>query len=102
MIAFLLLTTIWMLLMWRSVSAEFRYYAAVKSLAPEIWLALGAPRWFKLPLVFASKRGIRLLDGIANERLRVLAGRHRLAARIFLGYTVCLLAGAIAYLKLAA
>ena len=85
--------------MWRSVMCEYRYYAAVKSLEPEVWRQLGSPGWIKAPMVFVSPRGAKLLHAVSHETVRGLAGQHRVAGRVFLTYTLAVLAGFIGYFK---
>ena len=73
MVVSIILGIIWALLMWRSVVCEYRYYAAVKLLEPDVWHQLGSPSWIKAPMVFVSPRGAQLLDGISHETVRGLA-----------------------------
>ncbi len=99
MVVSIILGIIWALLMWRSVVCEYRYYAAVKLLEPDVWHQLGSPSWIKAPMVFVSPRGAQLLDGISHETVRGLAGQHRKSGRAFLAYTIAVLAGSIAYFR---
>lgn len=101
----MLLTTflvlIWALLMLRSGIAEYRYYQAVKTLEPGVWLALGAPKFLKIPWVFVSPRGSKLLQGITNESVCKLAHHHRQAGIQFLSYVSFVLIAAVIYFKIA-
>ena len=100
MIVSFVLVFVWVLLMWRSMVCEYRYYASVKLLEPQIWQKLGSPSWIKAPMVFVSPRGAQLLDAISHETVLGLAGQHRRSGRVFLVYTIVVLAGSTAYFKI--
>jgi len=52
-------------------------------------------------MVFVSPRSAQLLDAISHETVLGLAGEHRRSGRVFLVYTIVVLAGSIAYFKVA-
>ena len=100
-ITLFVLVLIWALLMMRSGVAEYRYYQAVKTLEPDVWLALGAPKFLKIPWVFVSPRGSKLLQSITNEAVGKLARHHRQAGIQFLAYVIFVLMTAVLYFKIA-
>lgn len=97
----IVILSIWAILMVRSVVAEYQYYQAVKRFEPAILTKLGAPKWFRVPMVFVSSSGIALLRSSAHETVRAYAKRHRQAGRQFLSYVVLVLVLSIAYFKFA-
>ncbi len=101
MIILISLIAIWVLLLWLMIADEYRYYAAVKMLEPEIWRQLGAPHWLKVPVVFVSPDGAKLLKAIAHPNVQDLAKRHYRSGSVFFGYTMCVLAGATTYFTFA-
>ena len=62
MVILVLLASIWAFLMLRSCIAEYQYYQSVKTLEPEIWSKLGSPKYLKIPIVFVSAKGSKLLS----------------------------------------
>ena len=90
---------IWLLLMLRSVVAEYQYYQSVRTLEPAIWEKLGSPAWLKIPMVFVSPKHSDMLRGMTNPTVRQLAVRHRAAGYQFLAYVVLVLGLGIAYFK---
>jgi hypothetical protein len=101
MFILIVLLSMWALLMWRSAIAEYKYYQAVKTLEPDVWEKLGAPKYLKIPLVFVSSKGTTLLAGISNESVCILASKHRQAGMHFLSYVIMLLIVSIVYFKVA-
>ncbi|WP_281557504.1 hypothetical protein [Thalassomonas sp. RHCl1] len=101
MLISIVLISIWALLMFRSGVAEYKYYQSVKTLEPEIWEKLGSPKFLKIPLVFISPKGSKLLRGISNNAICELAHRHRQAGIQFLSYVVLVLVVSIVYFKVA-
>lgn len=63
--------------MLRSGVAEYQYYQSVRTLGPEIWEKLGSPRFLKIPLVFVSPAGPKLLRSVTNKTVVKLARQHR-------------------------
>jgi len=94
------LISIWALLMLRSGIAEYNYYQSVKNLEPEVWQKLGSPKYLKIPLVFVSPSGLKLLKNISNNTVYVNAKKHRQAGIHFLLYVILVLSGCIIYFKL--
>lgn len=101
MLITVILISIWALLMLRSGVAEYKYYKSVKILEPEIWEKLGAPKFLKVPLVFVSTKGSKILKGTSNETVRALAVNHRQAGIQFLSFVVLVLVFSIVYFKIA-
>lgn len=101
MLILIILMSIWGLLMFRSGVAEYKYYQSVKALEPEVWEQLGSPKYLKIPIVFVSPNGSKLLSGISNKAVCELANRHRQAGIQFLSYVVLVLVIGIVYLKTA-
>jgi hypothetical protein len=97
----IILVSIWLLLMLQSGLAEYRYYQSVKTLEPELWGKLGSPKFLKIPVVFISPKGAKLLKGATDKTVCVLASRHRQAGIQFLTYVVLVLVGCIVYFKTA-
>ncbi|MBT4891315.1 MAG: hypothetical protein HON60_00020 [Gammaproteobacteria bacterium] len=97
----IILLLIWLALGLRSGFAEYRYYLSVRSLEPQIWEKLGSPKYLKIPMVFVSPKGAKLLQTISNETVRRHALQHRQAGAQFLAYVVVVLLLAIAYFKTA-
>lgn len=87
--------------MLRSVMAEYTYYQSVKTCEPQIWQQLGAPRFLRIPMVFVSGKGTRLLQQVTDATVRENALKHHRAGRQFLSYIVAVLVIGIVYLKLA-
>lgn len=81
--------------------AEYQYYQAVKTLEPDIWQQLGAPKNFKIPLVFVSPTGTKLLQKTTNPIIQKLACKHRQAGIQFIYYLIIVLTISIIYFKLA-
>lgn len=73
MLITIILVSVWALLMLYAASAEYNYYQSVKTLEPELWQQLGAPRFLKVPMVFVSKKGLTLLNSTENETVRANA-----------------------------
>tara|TARA_B110000495_G_scaffold181084_1_gene175555 strand:+ start:1375 stop:1680 length:306 start_codon:yes stop_codon:yes gene_type:complete len=92
---------IWLALSLRSGLAEYRYYQSVRALEPHIWEELGSPKYLKIPMVFVSPKGAKLLQSIPNETVRRLGLQHRKAGVQFLTYVVLVLLLAIVYFKTA-
>jgi hypothetical protein len=101
MLVSIFLVTVWAFLMVRSAMAEYKYYQAVKSLEPEIWAQLGSPSFLKVPIVFVSLKGAKLLGGASNKTVRELAIKHRQAGMQFLSYVTLVLILSIVYFKTA-
>jgi hypothetical protein len=101
MLIMIILVSIWALLMLRSGVAEYKYYQSVKIFEPEIWEKLGAPTFLKVPLVFVSTKGSKVLKGTSNKTVRALAIKHRQAGIQFLSYVVLVLVVSIVYFKIA-
>ena len=93
---------IWCWLLYRAVSAEYRYYRAVQTLLPDVWQSLGAPRGAKVPCVFLSPKKKRHLETIENKVVLSLAQRHHRTGRQFLMFVVVTLLVAVVGLKVAA
>jgi hypothetical protein len=87
--------------MFRTGVAEYNYYQSVKKLEPKIWEQLGSPKYFKIPIVFVSAKGSKLLRGICNETVCEFANKHRQAGIQFLAYVVLVLVASIVYFKIA-
>ena len=87
--------------MCRSGIVEYKYYQSVKTLEPDIWKKLGAPRFLNIPLVFVSPKGSRLLQGVTHKTVCDLAIKHRQVGIQFLVYVVLVLAVSIVYFKIA-
>jgi len=100
MLAFIVIS-IWALLMLRSGIAEYNYYRSVKALEPEVWQKLGSPKHLKIPMVFVSSKGLKLLQSITNEIVCGHALKHRRAGLQFLIYVVLVLVGSIIFFKIA-
>lgn len=100
MIVFLILCSLWLLLMQRSMVAEYRYYHSVRELEPQVWQQLGSPTFLKIPMVFISPKGQALLKTITNERINKLAKAHRQSGMLFIGFLALALTAAIIYFKL--
>lgn len=94
-----LLVVIWMILMLRSAFAEYNYYQSVKTLEPDVWQQLGSPRYLKIPMVFVSSTGLKLLKSIRNTTVHENAKKHRQAGIHFLSYIIFVLSGSIIYFK---
>lgn len=92
---------VWVVLMLYSGITEFRYYQSVKTLEPALWQQLGAPRYLRVPMVFVSPSGVKLLKTATNKTVIELAHKHRQAGLLFLAYVVTVLLVAIIYFKLA-
>ncbi|WNC68638.1 hypothetical protein RI845_00475 [Thalassotalea nanhaiensis] len=101
MIISIILISIWFLLMLRSGVAEYKYYQAVKTLEPDIWAQLGSPKYLKIPMVFISPKGSKILRGVANKTVSELANNHRKYGIQFLSYVVLVLFVSIVYFKVA-
>lgn len=101
MLISIVIVSVWALLLLRSGFAEYKYYQAVKTLEPEIWQQLGAPKHFKIPMVFVSAKGSKLLKNITNTSVQKYANLHRQAGIQFLSYVVLVLIIAIVYFKTA-
>ncbi|MFT7259408.1 MAG: hypothetical protein ACI9MS_001266 [Glaciecola sp.] len=99
MFTFLVLAAIWLFLMLRSSIAEYKYYQAVKTLQPDVWEQLGSPRFLKIPLVFLSSEGLRLLQGISNEKICLLAKKNKQVRFQFLSYVILVIGFSIVYFK---
>ena len=97
----IILFLIFLALSLRSGLAEYRYYQSVRALEPQIWEELGSPKYLKIPMVFVSPKGAKLLQSISNETVRRLALQHRKAGVQFLTYVVLVLLLAIVYFKTA-
>ena len=61
----------------------------------------GSPRHLKIPMVFVSPKGSKLLKGITNQTVREYAKKHRLAGLQFLSYVVLVLIASTVYFKVA-
>jgi hypothetical protein len=101
MLIIIIMTLIWAFLMFRAGVAEYKYYQAVKNLEPEIWRKLGSPKNLKVPVVFVSSKGVKLLNSISNNRVCDLARKHRQAGIHFLMYVIMVLVASIMYFKIA-
>lgn len=101
MIIFVILVLIWAFLMLRSGVAEYQYYQSVRTLEPEIWEKLGCPKFLKIPLVFVSPKGSKLLRDVTSKPVSKFARQHRQAGIQFLSYVVLVLAVSIVYFKVA-
>jgi len=97
----IVLVSIWALLMLRSGLAEYKYYQSVKTLEPEVWQKLGSPKYLKIPMVFVSSKGLKLLQSISNKIVCEHAIKHRQAGIQFLIYVVLVLIGSIVFFKMA-
>jgi hypothetical protein len=98
---FIVLVSIWALLMLRSGIVEYKYYQSVKTFEPDIWLKLGSPRFIKIPFVFVSPKGAKLLQEVSNKTVCELAIKHRQVGIQFLAYVVLVLVVSIVYFKIA-
>jgi len=87
--------------MLRSGVAEYRYYQSVRTLEPEIWEKLGSPEFLKIPLVFVSPKGSKLLRSVTDKTVCKLARQHRHAGIQFVSYVVLVLATSIVFFKIA-
>jgi len=101
MLLSMILFLVWLALGARSGFAEYQYYQSVKKLEPEVWERLGSPKFLKIPIVFVSAKGTKLLKNISNETVEHLALQHRKAGVQFLTYVVLILLFAILYFKTA-
>ena len=101
MVLSIILLLIWLALGLCSGLAEYRYYQSVRTLETQIWEELGSPKYLKIPVVFVSPKGAKLLQSISNETVRCLALQHRKAGIQFLTYVVLVLLLAIVYFKTA-
>ena len=101
MLILFFIASIWAFLMFRSGVAEYKYYKAVKTLDTEIWGELGSPKNLKVPLVFVSAKGLKLLNTISNKRVCELARKHRQAGIQFFVYVATVLVASIVYFKIA-
>jgi len=97
----IILISIWALLMLRSAFAEYNYYQSVKNLEPEVWQKLGSPKYLKIPMIFVSSNGLKLLKNITNKTVCEHAKKHRRAGIQFLIYVVLVLVGSIIFFKIA-
>ena len=97
----IVLVSLWALLMLRSGVVEYKYYQSVKTLEPDIWEKLGSPKFLKIPFVFVSPKGSKLLREISNKTVSELAIKHRQAGIQFLAYVVLVLVVSIVYFKIA-
>ncbi len=97
----LLLGAVWLVLMLRAAMAEYQYYQSVKQFEPVIWQQLGAPAWFKIPMVFVSGEGNRLLKQVTHDKVRSLAVKHRQTGLQFITYVVIVLVSATVFFKFA-
>ena len=95
------LISAWLVLMLWSAIAEYRYYATVAALCPEVWAQLGrgpaAPR--RKFLIWLNAREQRLLGSIDNPLVWDARRRHRIAASCFLGYLLLVMVSATAYFR---
>ena len=98
---FIVLVSIWALLMLRSGIVEYKYYQSVKTFEPDIWQKLGSPKFIKIPFVFVSPKGAKLLREVSNKTVCELAIKHRQAGIQFLAYVVLVLVISIVYFKIA-
>jgi hypothetical protein len=101
MLISIILVSIWGLLMFRSGVAEYKYYQSVKTLEPEIWEQLGSPKHLKIPIVFVSSKGSKLLRSVSNKTVCEFAHKHRQAGIQFLWYVIFVLIASIVYFKIA-
>ncbi|NMP31999.1 hypothetical protein HII17_10510 [Thalassotalea sp. M1531] len=101
MLMLITLGAIWALLMCRSCIAEYNYYQSVKTLEPDIWQQLGSPKFLKVPMVFVSPKGAKLLKNASNEQVLKLAATYRQAGLQFLSFVVLALVVSIIYFKMA-
>jgi hypothetical protein len=85
--------------MLRSSIAECKYYQAVRTLEPDVWDQLGSPRFLNIPLVFLSSQGLRLLQGISNEKICLLAKKNKQVRFQFLSYVILVIGCSIVYFK---
>ncbi|NMP16327.1 hypothetical protein [Thalassotalea sp. Y01] len=99
MVITIALSAILVVLMLRSGLAEYKYYQSVKTLEPDVWQQLGAPKFLKIPMVFVSPKGAQLLKSIRNETVCALAKKHRHAGIMFQLYVVSVLVVSIVYFK---
>ncbi len=99
MLAFIILTSICAVLMFRSGYVEYQYYKSVRTLEPQAWATLGSPRFLNIPVAFVSKKNAVVLNSISNETVRDLARKHRFAGILFLVYVVIILVGCIFYFR---
>ena len=90
----------WLVLMLWSAISEYRYYATVAAVCPEVWAQLGrGPARKRKFLIWLSAREQRLLGSIDNPLVLDARRRHRMAAGCFLGYLVLVLVSATAYFR---
>ena len=101
MTTFVILVLIWAFLMLRSGVVEYQYYQSVRTLEPEIWGKLGSPKFLKIPLVFVSPKGSKLLRSVTDKTVRKLARQHRQVGIQFVLYVVLVLAVSIVFFKIA-
>lgn len=92
---------VWAFLALQSVMADYNYYKAVQTQEPAIWAQLGSPKFLRIPMAFASSKGVILLKSITNEHILALARKHRQAGIQFISYLVTVLAGFTAYFSFA-
>jgi len=93
--------SIWALLMIRSGIAEYNYYQSVKTLEPDVWKKLGSPKYLKIPMVFVSSSGLKLLKNINNKTVCDNAKKHRQAGIQFILYVTLVLMGSIVFFQFA-
>ena len=101
MTTFVILVLIWAFLMLRSGVAEYQYYQSVRTLEPEIWEKLGSPKFLKIPLVFVSPKGSKLLRSVTDKTVRKFARQHLKVGIQFVLYVVLVLAVSIVFFKIA-
>ena len=101
MFIILTLILIWAWLMLRSGIAEYNYYQSVKLHEPLVWQQLGSPKYFKIPMLFISPKGVKLLRGITNKAVIECAQKHRVAGIQFFAYIAVVLTVSIIYFKTA-
>lgn len=101
MVIFIVLFSIWALLLIRTIFVEYKYYQLVKTLEPEVWQQLGAPKFIKIPIVFVSPKGVKILKTVTHPKACHYAIKHRQAGVQFLFYVVLVLVVSTLYFKLA-
>lgn len=101
MLIFIVVVSIWALLMLRSAIVEYKYYQSVRIFEPALWQKLGSPTFIKIPFVFISSKGSKLLKQASNKTVCKLALKHRQAGVQFLTYVVLVLVVSIVYFKTA-
>ena len=92
---------LWVLFMARAVIAEYKYYQVVKMFEPEIWQALGQPKFLMIPIMFVSGDGLNHLKGATDKRVCRLAIKHRQAGKLFIFYVVFVLLASVVFFKFA-